>query len=173
MRPDARTALTAALLAGAALLAPAACGATTSSDAAGTLTATTGPSSGAPTTPGARMTEGLAQPLVLQRGGGVAGLQDRVEVRPDGTYTVTSKGRAPVTRQLGEGQLAAVVHALADARLGELDAAAASPTRSDELAYTITADGQTYHVSETQAPASVRPLLEELGALFSAPASTP
>jgi len=121
------------------------------------------------------MTEGLSQPLVLVRTGGVGGLKDRLELRPDGTCTVTSGGRPPVTRQLSEGQLAAIVLALKSAHLeAAAGAPSTSPTehRSDQFTYTLTAEGHTLTTTETTAPPPLRPLLQQLDALLSAPAPT-
>ncbi len=119
------------------------------------------------------MTEGISQPLVLVRTGGIGGLKDRLEIRPDGTYTVVSKGRAPVTRQLTEGQLAAIVTALQQADLPALATTSPTERRSDQFTYTLTAEGTTFTTTETTAPPALRPLLDELGALFSSPAPTP
>ncbi|MGN6610567.1 MAG: hypothetical protein ACTHLJ_02220 [Angustibacter sp.] len=123
------------------------------------------------------MTEGISEPVVLIRTGGVGGLADRLQLRPDGTYTVTGKTKTPVTRQLSEGQLAAIVDAVQAADLRQLatqQSSTPSPTerRSDQLFYVLSAQGVTVTFSETTAPDSVRPLLEELGALFSSPGST-
>ncbi|GAB3597347.1 hypothetical protein GCM10027446_25280 [Angustibacter peucedani] len=174
MRHDAKTLLTAALLASTALLGTAACGSESDVQVGSSSTTSPGtPSSSATSEPGGRMTEGISQPVVLMRSGGIGGLQDRVEVRPDGTATITSKGKAPVERQLSEAELAAVVRAVKDADLAALGDGKTTPTRSDEMTYTITAEGQTYRTVETQAPDDVRPLLDALGTLLSAPAPTP
>ena len=84
----------------------------------------------------------------------------------------TSKGRAPVTRQLSEGQLAAIVTALRNADLPSLANQSPTERRSDQFSYTLMAEGTTFTTTETTAPDAVRPLLEELGALFSSPAPT-
>lgn len=178
MRRDPRTLLTAALLSVAVALAATACGDAAGDDAraaAGPSRPTAGTSARpqTPTTSGGRMTQGLSGPVTLVRSGGVGGLQDRVQVRPDGTVTVTTKGNTPLTRQLDEGQLAAIVQAVEQADLASLGQGTTTPTRSDELVYTLSAQGRTYRTSETQAPAEVQALLTELGALLSAPAPTP
>src|SRR4051794_36892854 len=120
MRRNPRTLLTAGLLATTALLGTSACGDAGGDDARATpgintqTAGTTGPTTPVSSSPtaSARMTEGIDQPVVLQRSGGVGGLKDRVEVRPDGTTTVTTKGKAPVTRQLSEAELAAIAQAV-------------------------------------------------------------
>jgi hypothetical protein len=175
MRAIHQTFLTAlAALAVGGLLAG--CGAESTSGtgpaSAASATGTT-PSSSPSTEPGGRMTEGISRPLVLVRTGGIGGLKDRLELRPDGTYTVTSKGKAPVTRQLGEGQLAAIVDALQRADLPSLANQSPTERRSDQFSYTLMAEGTTFTTTETTAPDAVRPLLAELSALFSAPAPTP
>src|SRR6476661_4024638 len=99
-----------AAVAVAVVLGAGACGSATSGSGtapAGTSSTASAPTSSTTSAPGGRMTEGISQPLVLVRTGGIGGVKDRLEIRPDGTYTVTSKGRTPVTRQLSEGQLAA------------------------------------------------------------------
>lgn len=175
MRSIQQTSLTAlAVLALAGLLAG--CGAESTSGtspAPATSAAGTTPSPTSPTEPGGRMTEGISQPVVLVRTGGIGGLKDRLELRPDGTYTVTSKGKEPVTRQLGERQLAAIVDALQRADLPTLANQSPTERRSDQFSYTLMAEGTTFTTTDTTAPDAVRPLLQQLGALFSAPAPTP
>lgn len=168
---------TVAALAAVTLLGATACGSQSAGDAVQTGPTATGSTTSATPTAGGRMTEGISQTLVLTRTGGIGGLKDRLELRPDGTYTVTSAGRPPVTRQLSEGQQAAIVNALQAADLPQLatqQSSTPSPTerRSDQLFYVLSAQGVTVTFSETTAPDSVRPLLEELGALFSSPGST-
>ncbi|KQX65766.1 protealysin inhibitor emfourin [Angustibacter sp. Root456] len=179
-RTTARTLPTLAALAATTLLGTAACGAESGSGTAPTTAAqttasgatTTSASPSASPTPGARMTEGISFTLVLTRTGGIGGLKDRLELRPDGTYTVVSQGKAPVTRQLSEGQLAAIVNALQAADLPHLATQSPTERRSDQFTYVLRYDGTTFTTTETTAPETVRPLLEELGALFSSPGST-
>ena len=149
-----------AALAAATLLATAACGSETTAGRAASTASSSPPAAG-------RMTEGLAQPLLLTRTGGIGGAQDRLELRPDGTCTVTRKGQAPVTRQLGEGQLASIVQALRAADLPHLATASPTERRSDQFTYVLQAEGTTFTTTETTAPDAVRPLLQQLGALLS------
>jgi hypothetical protein len=174
-RTTARTLPTVAALAATTLLGTAACGAEQGSGTAPTTASgatTAGTTTSASPTPGARMTEGISSTLVLTRTGGIGGLNDRLELRPDGTYTVTSKGKPPVTRQLSEGQLAAIVNDLQAADLPHLSTQSPTERRSDQFTYVLRYDGTTFTATETTAPDEVRPLLEELGALFSSPGST-
>jgi hypothetical protein len=174
MRRDLRTILTVVALGASGLLATA-CGAETG-DVVGASPQTSSPSastgSATATEPGGRMTEGISQPVVLVRTGGIGGLKDRLELRPDGTYTVVRKGSAPVTRQMSEGQLAAIVNALQQADLSAASNQSATSAQSDQFTYMLKAQGTTLTTTETTAPQSVRPLLDELNTLFSAPAAT-
>ncbi|MGN6301211.1 MAG: hypothetical protein ACTHN8_09000 [Angustibacter sp.] len=174
-RTTVRTISSIAALAVATFLGATACGSQNAGDAVGTAPTTStgaGTTASATPSPGGRMTEGISQPLVLTRTGGIGGLKDRLELRPDGTYTVTSAGRTPVTRQLSEGQLAAIVNTLQAADLPHLATQSPTERRSDQLTYVLRAEGTTFTTTESTAPDAVRPLLEELGALFSAPAPT-
>ena len=120
------------------------------------------------------MTEGLSSPVVLERFGGIAGVKDRLEVRPDGTVVLTTRGNRPVTRRLSEAELAAVVSAAKAAHLGAR-APATSPTAAgaDVFRYRLVAEGEALMTSEQQADGAVRRLLDVLTPLFSAPAPTP
>lgn len=161
------------LLGSALLVTLTACGASVTQDAGTGPTgpATTPAGSSTPMTP-----RGQSGSLVLTRGGGVAGVRDRLEVRPDGTYTVTRKGQAPVTRRLSEGERTALLAALATAdlpRLAQQPAASAPGSEVGRFRYTISAEGATLSVSEATVPAQLRPLLQATEGLFSAPAPTP
>ena len=120
------------------------------------------------------MTEGITQPLVLIRTGGIGGVADRLELRPDGSYTVTSKGKAPVTRQLGEGQLAAIVDDGAGGRPAHTGTTGHRPSGAATSSPTCSARRASRNDHrDHRAGRCVRPLLEELDALFSSPGSTP
>jgi hypothetical protein len=127
-----------------------------------------------PTAPGGRMTEGLSATIVLQRNGGMIGAKDRLELRPDGTYTVTSKNRPPVTRQLNERAQADVVTALRTANLSRMrpGPTAGGATIVDGFSYTLIVGKDSVTLGEP-IPKQVVPLLAALGALFSAPSPTP
>jgi hypothetical protein len=135
-----------------------------------TSSTTTGP----PSPSGGRMTQGLTSPVVLERTGGIAGRQDRLEVRPDGTAVVSTRGNRPVSRQLSEAELAAVVSAVRAADLGA-QAPAGRPTAADAdvFRYRLVAEGKAVATTEKQADGGVRRLLAVLTPLFSAPAPTP
>ena len=120
------------------------------------------------------MTVGLSSPVVLERSGGIAGRLDRLEVRPDGTYVVTSRGGRPVTRQLIEAELAAVVNAAKAADLGsKSQAGRPSAAEADMFRYRLVAEGEALVTTEQKADGDVRRLINVLLPLFSAPAPTP
>ncbi len=175
MRPELKKLLIAPAAA-TLLVGLAACGSETVVDAGAAPTSTsTGPTSTDPTTSGGRLTEGLPGVIVLQRTGGLKGAKDRLELRPDGSYTVTTRTGPPVTRQLDEPEQAAVVAALKLADLAKVKPAPTKPGDPvivDGFTYVLTADGESVTIGEPT-PEQVRPLLGVLGALFSAPAPTP
>ena len=147
---------------------------TTSNGRTSTGTSTT--PSASPSTPGpaGRMTQGLTSPVLLERSGGIAGRKDVLEVRPDGTITVSTLGSKPVTRQLSEAELAAVVSAVKAIDLRPVR----TPPRptaaeADVYRYKIVAEGTIVMTTEQQADGAVRRLLDVLTPLFSAPAPTP
>jgi hypothetical protein len=120
------------------------------------------------------MTVGLSSPVVLERSGGIAGRLDRVEVRPDGTYVVSSRGGRPLTRQLPEGQLAPIVDAARAAHLGAQPAASRpGAAEADVFRYRLVAEGQALVTTEQQADGAVRRLIDVLMPLFSAAAPRP
>jgi hypothetical protein len=149
--------------------------------ASGTTVGTTAgvPSSTSGTTePGAgRMTAGLSTPLVMTRSGGIAGVQDRLVVRPDGTFTATSRGKAPVTRQLTEAEQAAVVAAVAAADLPMLarlqTPRTAGGAENDVFSYVVQAEGSSVAASQSRVAPALQRLLDVLQPLFAAPAATP
>jgi hypothetical protein len=193
MRPELKRSLTALAAAATMAVGLAACGSDTIVDS-GAVPTSTGPTtstspqptssgptrsgdptgSGDPTTSGGRMTEGLPGVIVLQRSGGLRGAKDRLELRPDGSYTVLARTGRPVTRQLDEPEQAAVVAALKLADLARMKPPTrppGGPVIADGFTYILSAGGQTVTLGEPT-PAQVRPLLSVLGALFSAPAPT-
>jgi hypothetical protein len=163
------------LLAGALLLGAAACGDEPSGSAANAPSGTSGTSgtsgSGQPTS--TSQAGQLPGRIVLTRTGGIAGMDDALVLNPDGSYTVTRKGQAPVNRRADAAQLAAIATAVQGAELGQLPRGATNGTVSDEIFYKLNVGSRTYLIASTQAPEQVKPLLDELGALFSAPAPTP
>jgi len=171
MRRDVVRSLSAVGLAAAVLLGTAACGSEQAGGAGdGSATVTHGPATPTPTPspttePGGRMTTGLTSPVVLERGGGIAGVSDRVVVDPDGTCTVSTKNRPASTRQLTEKQLSQIVQAVHQA---DLTATPAKPTavENDVFTYTLTAEGHTLHASQTNLPDSVQPLVDTLRSLL-------
>jgi hypothetical protein len=181
-----RTARACAVLALAALPAVglAACGdATTGAGStSGSVTvtptdATTTPGGSATSSPTAgsgRMTRSLAEPVVLTRSGGLAGVKDRLEIRPDGTYTVIStREQRPRSRQLSEAVQARIVAALDAADLASLArGSTTTPQVADGYFYTLSAQGRSVRLSEP-VPDRAQPLITELQALLSGPAPTP
>ncbi|WP_426566264.1 protealysin inhibitor emfourin [Angustibacter sp. McL0619] len=158
--------LAAALLGGALLVGASACGSEQPSGTAGSTPASLPATSG--NQPG-----GLASPVVLIRTGGIAGMNDALVLMPDGTYTVTRKNQDPVTRRADAGQLRAIADAVQGANLSKLPPSTPDTTTSDQISYRLSVGSRTYQIAGTQTPDEVRPLLDELGALFSAPATTP
>jgi hypothetical protein len=154
--------------------APPSSSATTSSSTTTTSTSTTGTTPSTSATPGGRMTSGLSSPVVLERSGGIAGRLDRLEVRPDGTYTLSSRGGRPVTRQLTEAELVPIVDAARAAHLGSQSAASRpGAAEADVFRYRLVAEGERLVTTEQQADGAVRQLIDVLMPLFSSPAPTP
>jgi hypothetical protein len=118
-------------------------------------------------TPGA-----LPSTLTLSRVGGIAGMDDVVVVRPDGSFTVTRTRGGSISSRLPPAQLRAIADAVQQAHLSQLPASTPG-TVSDELYYDLRVDSRTYRIAGTQTPEQVRPLLAELSALLSSPAARP
>ena len=93
---------------------------------------------------------------------------------PDGTVTVSTFGSRPVTRQLSERELAAVVAAV---KAANLRAAQTTPRRTaataDMFSYKLVAEGTAVRTTDEQADGAVRRLIDVLNQQFSAPAPTP
>ncbi|GAA4358711.1 protealysin inhibitor emfourin [Angustibacter luteus] len=174
MRPDLRTTSAArllpALLGGVLVLGAGACGSEQPGPAAGTTSGTTSGTTAATSTgtPGV-----LAGPVVLTRTGGIAGMHDAVVLNPDGTYTVSRKVGEPVTRTADPAQVKAIADAVEQANLPALPASTPDTTTSDQIYYKLSVGSRTYVINGTQTPEEVKPLIEALGELFSAPAPTP
>jgi hypothetical protein len=147
---------------------------TTSSTGTGTTSTTTSSGTSSSSGPGGRMTQGLSAPVLLERSGGIAGRRDLLQVRPDGTYTVSTRGSRPVTRQLSEGELAAVVSAV---RAADLRSVGTGPrpmgAQADMFRYKIVAEGAMVMTTDQQADSGVRRLIDVLIPLLSSPAPRP
>lgn len=181
MRRHPKNLLTAALLGTTVLLGSAACGSESTDPDPGAATSASNPAASSvspPPTSADQMptVSGLLKPVVLVQGGGIAGVKDRVEVQPDGTYTVTTKGKEPRQGKLDERQLTTIAAIVQRANLPEL---AKQPpitptvTQSDQFTYELSADGATVRANETTLPDAAKPLVAELSTLLSAPAPTP
>jgi hypothetical protein len=91
--------------------------------------------SSTPTTPA---TQDRALPLTLSRTGGIAGVQDQVEVDPDGTATVIRRGGTPATSTLSAADLAALRRLLTDPALArEAKVTAGNGVCADGFQYTL------------------------------------
>jgi len=93
--------------------------------------------------------ESTALPLTVEREGGVAGIQQRLVVRRDGTGTITSP-REPA-RELSTAETAAVRRALRELVFDGLDERYGPPDGTmvaDGIDYAFTAGGRTIVVQE-------------------------
>lgn len=179
MRRDPKNLLTVALMGTTLLLSSAACGSeTTNTSSPSSPQGSTSDSVTPPPTDGNQTppVSGLRKPVTLVVGGGFAGVNDRIEVQPDGSYTVTSKGKTPRQGKLDERQLSTIAGEVDEADLPKLSAqppVTATVTQSDQFTYALSADGATLKATETTLPPAVKPLINELKSLLSVPAPTP
>ena len=109
--------------------------------------------------------------LTATRTGGVAGVQDRVDIRADGTGTRTDRAHHRVALPARETRAAR--SALAQARFGALKSVYAPPDGvqvSDGFTIVLTSNGHQVTVQQgtEDVPARLRRLLTAVAALFDA-----
>jgi hypothetical protein len=100
MLPILRRGVSAAALAGVVALGLVACGAqqaTTQTPSTPDRSPAASPSTSPSTSPGTGNEEPMAVTITLRRTGGIAGFMDDLTVEPDGTATLKSRGKDPIT----------------------------------------------------------------------------
>ena len=112
-----------------------------------------------------------ALPLTVERTGGVAGIEERLVVRADGTGTITTRDAA--ARELTADETAAVRRALRELVFDGLDERYGPPEGtvvSDGIDYAFTAGGRTIVVEELaeDVPEALAELRRAAGTLLSA-----
>jgi hypothetical protein len=107
----------------------------------------------------------LSGPLTFERGGGIAGRQDRLVVRPDGSATLTVRDK-PKSVTLTDEELNTVVTDVEGADLGSLPAdSTTKPPVPDAFGYRIDYAGDTVTTDDPGMPKELRALAAHLGAL--------
>ena len=107
----------------------------------------------------------LSGPLTFERGGGIAGRQDRLVVRPDGSATLTVRDK-PKSVTLTDEELNTVVTDVEGADLGSLPAdSTTKPPVPDAFGYRIDYGGDTVTTDDPGMPKELRALAAHLGAL--------
>lgn len=85
---------------------------------------------------------GAAEPVALQRGGGIAGVRDAVTVQPDGSWRRTAKTGSPSTGTLSADQRARLTRMAADPTLrSEATRTVPEIECADGFDYQLTAGG--------------------------------
>lgn len=82
-------------------------------------------------------------PVTLERTGGLAGVRQRVEVRTDGSYVVSTDGQTARGR-LSNAQVRELVRALGEAHLATATTAAPTAQRSDDFTYVVRSQGNAF-----------------------------
>lgn len=113
--------------------------ATPTTDGTPTAPATTGTPPGAGMTPAPQTVR-----VMLEKTGGLAGVQDRITVEPDGRWTVVDRSGASRTGQLSAADLDRLRQLAADPRLAaEATATPAATNCADSFTYQLTVAGRT------------------------------
>ena len=131
----------------------------TSAAAPASSDASTGPSTGA--------SQNTADTLLIfTRQGGLAGTNDRLVVRPDGGWTLTTKAGTKEGK-LTPAELTALKGALEQVGFSKLPTAAGSTTVADGYTYTVTYGGKEVQAKDGAVPAALQPVITTLNGLLS------
>ncbi|WP_128374584.1 hypothetical protein [Streptomyces cavernae] len=98
--------------------------------------------------------------------GGFIGRQDRLLLRTDGTYTVSTRSGPGRTERLAPAELAALRTDLTEADLGSLPTRMIDPNARDLFEYRITHDGRTIVTDRTRRMPALEKVIDELERLL-------
>ncbi|MEV6929833.1 hypothetical protein AB0M46_35845 [Dactylosporangium sp. NPDC051485] len=135
-----------------------------------TATAPAGPSGGPQTTPGSTSTQGNATQtdtlVAFTRTGGLAGVNDKLTVRPDGSYTIQTKSGSKNGKLSGD-ELAALKAALVSTDFNKMPTVNDNGSVADGYTYTITYAGKQITAKDGAIPPALQPVISALGGFLS------
>ena len=143
-----------------------------SSDTAGpTGSAGPGPSAGPQTDPSSKANPGGDVPVTdtlvaFTRTGGLAGNNDKLVVRPDGSYVITTR-QGTRNGKLTADELAALKTALASVDFNKMPTANDGGAMADGYTYTVTYNGRQIEAKDGGIPPALQPVISALGAFLS------
>jgi len=107
----------------------------------------------------------LKGPITYERGGGIAGRQDRLVIQPDGKSSLTTRtGTHTIT--LSSAELKGLADELEQIDLKALPAKSTSPTPiADAFNYRVAYEGKTVDTDQEAMPEELSPLVSELAGL--------
>lgn len=106
---------------------------------------------------------GLTGELRYVRGGGFAGVQDRLVVQPDGSAELVVRGHDAEELSLSEDELDELIGALDGARLEDLPANSTSkPPVADAFSYEVSYGNERVRTDDPSAPSQLGSLLTQL-----------
>jgi hypothetical protein len=107
----------------------------------------------------------LSGPLTYQRGGGIAGRIDKLEIQADGKATLTTRG-GKASFQLTDDELEKITDELAAARLPEVESdLTTTPPSPDAFGYRVVYEGKTVTTDSAAMPNEVSGVMSALGKL--------
>jgi hypothetical protein len=104
--------------------------------------------------------------LVFTRTGGLAGTNDRLVVRPDGAWTLTSKSGTKEGK-LTAAELAALKSTLDQVGLSKLPKVNDSSNVADGYTYSVSYGGNEVVAKDGAVPAALQPVINTLNSLLS------
>ncbi|MDG6104376.1 hypothetical protein Daura_10960 [Dactylosporangium aurantiacum] len=104
--------------------------------------------------------------LIFTRQGGLAGTNDRLVVRPDGAWTLTTKAGTKEGK-LTPAELTAIKGALEQVGFSKLPTANGSTNVADGYTYTITYGGHEVTAKDGAVPTALQPVITTLNGLLS------
>ncbi|MFI5909091.1 hypothetical protein [Dactylosporangium sp. NPDC051541] len=130
-----------------------------------------GTSAGAQTDPSSKANSGGNQTatdtlVTFTRTGGLAGNNDSLAVRPDGSYTIQTK-QAKKDGKLTDEELGALKAALAATDFNKLPTNNDNGAVADAYTYTITYAGKQITAKDGSIPPALQPVISALGAFLS------
>jgi hypothetical protein len=133
--------------------------ATSPSATAQNVTPTTSPTAQPSTTTGTALLE-------FSRQGGIAGMDDRLVVQPDGSYTITRRGGSAKAGKLSAAELAVLRQQLDAANLGALPSVTRTGTIADGFTYRLVYQGREVVAADGSVPPPLEPLIGALNQLL-------
>jgi hypothetical protein len=96
------------------------------------------------------------------RQGGLAGLDDRLSVRPDGAYEVTHRGGAAVTGRLSPDEMAGLRAVLDGSRFAEIPSMNPATGVADGFTYRVGYRNKEVMAQDGAVPAALQPVIGAL-----------